>query len=95
MQLLLHLNLNRQGGQPMKLINQIKSLAHQLKILTLLSKKLTTQQKSLSDKLNYIQTVSDDIQDDINKMKFKNKPHIDRIQEASNRINAELSKYRA
>ncbi|ETJ39068.1 hypothetical protein Q604_UNBC06954G0002, partial [human gut metagenome] len=39
--------------------------------------------------------VRDDIQVDVEKMNFKNKPHLDRIQKASDHLNAELSKYQA
>ncbi|ACA82903.1 MULTISPECIES: hypothetical protein [Leuconostoc] len=79
----------------MKLIDDIKQLIKQIQLMMQLLQQLTKQQQVLSQQLDHLTKVRDDIQVDVEKMNFKNKPHLDRIQKASDHLNAELSKYQA
>lgn len=79
----------------MKLFNQLKSLIADLKEISALLKQLQQQQATLTEQLNHVQTVGEEIQIDIEKMNFKNQPHLDRIAKSQQNIDQELSKYRA
>ncbi|MBZ6013896.1 hypothetical protein KIJ04_03945 [Leuconostoc gelidum subsp. gelidum] len=79
----------------MKFFDDFKRLIAQLKTIAKLTKKLQSQQQTLSEQLIHAQTVRDDIQIDIEKMNFKNKPHLDRIQKTTDHLNTELSKFKA
>lgn len=79
----------------MKLIDDIKQLIKQIQLMMQLLQQLTKQQQVLSQQLDHLTKVRDDIQVDVEKMNFKNKPHLDRIQKAPDHLNAELSKYQA
>ncbi|MEX0380857.1 hypothetical protein AB3K25_04410 [Leuconostoc sp. MS02] len=79
----------------MKLFDNIKHLAAQLKTIAALIKKLQSQQQILSDQLVKAQHVRDDIQIDIEKMNLKNEPHLKHIQETTDHLNAELAKFKA
>ncbi|MGY3742164.1 hypothetical protein [Leuconostoc inhae] len=79
----------------MKFFDDFKQLIAQLKTIAALTKKLQSQQKNVSEQLIKAQTIRDDIQIDIEKMNFKNKPHLDRIQKTTDHLNAELSKFKA
>ena len=79
----------------MNFFDNSKQLIAQLKTIAALTKKLQSQQKNVSEQLIKAQTIRDDIQIDIEKMNFKNKPHLDRIQKTTDHLNAELSKFKA
>ncbi|CAM3011930.1 hypothetical protein LEGA110927_01155 [Leuconostoc gasicomitatum] len=79
----------------MKLFDDFKQLIAQIKTIAALTKKLQSQQQILSKQLIDTKTVLDDVQIDIEKMNFKNKPHLDRIQKTMDHLNTELSKFKA
>lgn len=79
----------------MKLFDQFKNLITNIKEITALLKQLQLQQHELTEQLKEIQSVSEDIQSDIEKMNFKNQPHISRINETTEHLNTELSKFKA
>ena len=79
----------------MKFFDDFKRLIAQLKTIATLTKKLQSQQQILSKQLIDTKTVLDDVQIDIEKMNFKNKPHLDRIQKTTDHLNTELSKFKA
>lgn len=83
------------GRNNMKLFDQFKNLITNIKEITSLLKQLQLQQHELTEQLKEIQSVSEDIQSDIEKMNFKNQPHISRIDEATEHLNTELSKFKA
>lgn len=66
-----------------------------MKEISLLLKELQSQQRELTEQMDKLQRISEDIQLDIEKMNFKNKPHLARIDEATEHINAELAKFKA
>lgn len=75
----------------MVIIDQIKRLITQIRTIRDLTKQLQSQQAQLE----HVKVVQDEIQVEVEKMTFKNKPHLDRIQEATTHLNAELSKFKA
>ncbi|CAM3156609.1 hypothetical protein [Leuconostoc rapi] len=79
----------------MKIFDNLKNLTTQIKKIATLTKKLQAQQAIVSEKLIAAQAVQEDIQRDIEKMNFKNQPHLDRIQEKTTHLNAELAKFKA
>ncbi|MCT4403532.1 hypothetical protein EFT43_01030 [Leuconostoc falkenbergense] len=79
----------------MKLFNQLKSLIADLKEISALMKQLQQQQAILTEQLKHVQTIGEEIQTDIDKMNFKNQPHLDRIAKSQQNIDHELSKYKA
>ena len=79
----------------MVFIDQIKHVIAQIQTILSLSKQLKNQEAQLKVQLAQLKAVQDDLQVDINKMNFKNKPHLDRIQETTAHLKAELSKYQA
>ncbi|MCT8389735.1 hypothetical protein D0501_06575 [Leuconostoc holzapfelii] len=79
----------------MVIIDQIKRLITQIRTIRDLTKQLQSQQAQLSAQLEHVKVVQDEIQVEVEKMTFKNKPHLDRIQEATTHLNAELSKFKA
>lgn len=79
----------------MVIIDQIKRLITQIRTIRDLTKQLQCQQAQLSAQLEHVKVVQDEIQVEVEKMTFKNKPHLDRIQEATAHLNAELSKFKA
>ena len=79
----------------MKLFNQLKSLIADLKEISALLKQLQQQQAILTEQLKHVQTIGEEIQTDIDKMNFKNQPHLDRIAKSQQNIDHELSKYKA
>ena len=79
----------------MKLFNQLKSLIADLKEISALLKQLQQQQATLTEQLKHVQTIGEEIQTDIDKMNFKNQPHLDRIAKSQQNIDHELSKYKA
>lgn len=79
----------------MVFIDQIKHVIAQIQTVLSLSKQLKNQEAQLKVQLAQLKVVQDDLQVDINKMNFKNKPHLDRIQEITAHLKAELSKYQA
>lgn len=79
----------------MVIIDQIKPLITQIRTIRDLTKQLQSQQAQLSAQLEHVKVVQDEIQVEVEKMTFKNKPHLDRIQEATAHLNAELSKFKA
>ncbi|QQB00945.1 hypothetical protein I6H61_08735 [Leuconostoc pseudomesenteroides] len=79
----------------MKLFSQLKSLIADFKEISALLKQLQQQQAILTEQLKHVQTIGEEIQTDIDKMNFKNQPHLDRIARSQKNIDHELSKYKA
>ncbi|MBB6432451.1 hypothetical protein [Leuconostoc carnosum] len=79
----------------MKILDNIKNLSAQLKEISRLLNQLKAQQKNLVEQVDQIKTTSDEIQVEIEKMNFKNKPHSDRIKETTEHLNDQLSKFKA
>lgn len=79
----------------MKLFSQLKSLIADFKEISTLLKQLQQQQAILTEQLKHVQTIGEEIQTDIDKMNFKNQPHLDRIAKSQQNIDHELSKYKA
>lgn len=79
----------------MKLFSQLKSLIADFKEISALLKQLQQQQAILTEQLKHVQTIGEEIQTDIDKMNFKNQPHLDRIAKIQQNIDHELSKYKA
>ncbi|HCU41971.1 hypothetical protein N2F28_01780 [Leuconostoc falkenbergense] len=79
----------------MKLFSQLKSLIADFKEISALLKQLQQQQAILTEQLKHVQTIGEEIQTDIDKMNFKNQPHLDRIAKSQQNIDHELSKYKA
>lgn len=79
----------------MKLFSQLKSLIADFKEISALLKQLQQQQAILTEQLRHVQTIGEEIQIDIDKMNFKNQPHLDRIAKSQQNIDHELSKYKA
>lgn len=79
----------------MVIIDQIKRLITQIRTIRDLTKQLQAQQARLAAQLEQVQAVQEEIQIEVDKMNFKNKPHLDRIQETTVHLNAELSKFKA
>ncbi|MDI6552368.1 hypothetical protein [Leuconostoc falkenbergense] len=79
----------------MKLFSQLKSLIADFKEISALLKQLQQQQAILTEQLRHVQTIGEEIQTDIDKMNFKNQPHLDRIAKSQQNIDHELSKYKA
>ena len=79
----------------MKLFSQLKSLIADFKEISALLKQLQQQQAILTEQLKHVQTIGEEIQTDIDKMNFKNQPHLDRIAKCQQNIDHELSKYKA
>ncbi|MFZ2966832.1 MAG: hypothetical protein WA079_07825 [Leuconostoc falkenbergense] len=79
----------------MKLFSQLKSLIADFKEISALLKQLQQQQAILTEQLKHVQTIGEEIQTDIDKMNFKNQPHLDRIAKSQQNIDHESSKYKA
>lgn len=79
----------------MKLFSQLKSLIADFKEISALLKQLQQQQAILTEQLKHVQTIGEEVQTDIDKMNFKNQPHLDRIAKSQQNIDHELSKYKA
>lgn len=79
----------------MKFFDDLKTLSAQIKKIMTLIKQLKRQQAIVSEQLITVQLIQTDIQRDIEKMNFKNQPYLDRIQEKTNHLNAELTKFKA
>ncbi|KAA8381317.1 hypothetical protein FD956_03260 [Leuconostoc carnosum] len=79
----------------MKILDHIKNLSAQLKEISRLLNQLKAQQTNLVEQVDQIKTTSDEIQVEIEKMNFKNKPHLDRIKETTEHLNDQLSKFKA
>lgn len=79
----------------MKLFSQLKSLIADFKEISALLKQLQQQQAILTEQLKHVQTIGEEIQTDIDKMNFKNQPHLDCIAKSQQNIDHELSKYKA
>ncbi|CAK8053759.1 hypothetical protein [Eupransor demetentiae] len=77
----------------MKFIDNIKGLFSDVKDFSQNAKKLSAQVKLLQAQVASSQELVQDVQTEVNKMNFKNKPHLDRIQEAQKDMQAELAKY--
>ncbi|RRG18364.1 hypothetical protein D3P96_03510 [Weissella viridescens] len=68
-----------------------KALVLRVKGVQVSSKELSEAMDNLKEAMPLVEQTSKDLQKSVNKMNFKNKPHLERIDEAKARIDGELA----